>query len=79
MTYRKWITNLALFIGFSFGLHALLDIVSLDSYLSVIFWAGVVCVVVIPVFFAVASLNDPASYRYAIGFIRAKITSFFRR
>ena len=79
VTYRKWITNLALFIGFSFGLHALLDIVSLDSYLSVIFWAGVVCVVVIPVFFAVASLNDPASYRYAIGFIRAKITSFFRR
>lgn len=76
VTYRKWITNFALFIGFSFGLRAFLNIVSLDSYFAVIFWASVACMVVIPAFFAIASLNDLASYRYGIGFIRAKMASF---
>lgn len=75
ITYRKWGSNFILFIGFNVLMQKLLTLVSLDSYIAVIFWAVVACAVVVPVFFVAASLNDIESYRFCMEFIRAKIHS----
>lgn len=74
-TYRKWITNALLFVICSVLMHIVLGRVSLDSYIAVILWAVVACIVVIPLFFAAASVLDRESFRYCMDFIRSKISS----
>lgn len=58
ITYRRWLLNLALFILVTVTGKWLLSFVSLDSYFSIIGWAVAACIVVIPLFFAVASLSE---------------------
>lgn len=58
ITCRRWLLNLVLFILVAVAGKWMLSFVSLDSYFSIIGWAVVACIVVIPLFFAVASLSD---------------------
>lgn len=58
ITYRRWLLNLGLFILVTVVGKWLLSFAALDSYFSIIGWAVVACIVVIPLFFAVASLSD---------------------
>lgn len=61
-TYRCWITNLLLFIGITWVTKIFLPAERLDSYASIILYAVVCCLVIIPVFFAAASLLDRQSF-----------------
>ena len=64
-TYRRWLVNLALFIVVTVLSKSLFARVALDTYPRIILWAAITCVIVIPLFFAVASLFDRETYRYA--------------
>lgn len=64
-TYRRWLVNLALFIALTLLSKAVFANIALDTYPRIILWAAVTCIVVIPLFFAVASLFDKETYRYA--------------
>lgn len=64
-TYRRWLVNLALFIAVTVLSKPLLARIALDTYPRIILWAAITCVIVIPLFFAVASLFDRETYRYA--------------
>ena len=58
VTYRRWLLNLGLFMGITVTGKWLLSFVSLDSYFSIIGWAVVACIVVIPLFFGMVSLVE---------------------
>ena len=58
ITYRRWLLNLALFLLVTVSGNWLLSFASLDSYVSIIGWAMVACIVVIPLFFGVVSLAE---------------------
>lgn len=64
-TYRRWLLNLALFIGITLLSKAVFAHIALDSYFSIIVWAAVCCVVIIPFFFVTVSLFDRETYRFA--------------
>lgn len=64
-TYRRWLVNLALFILVTALSKPLLAHVALDSYPRIVLCAAVTCIVVIPLFFAVASVFDRETYRCA--------------
>lgn len=64
-TYRRWLVNLALFIAVTVLSKPLFAHIALDTYPRIILWAAITCVIVIPLFFAVASLFDREAYRYA--------------
>lgn len=64
-TYRRWLVNLALFIALTLLSKVVFANIALDTYPRIILWAAVTCIVVIPLFFAVASLFDKETYRYA--------------
>ena len=64
-TYRRWLANLALFIAITVLSKPLFARIALDTYPRIILWAAITCVIVIPLFFAVASLFDRETYRYA--------------
>lgn len=64
-TYRRWLVNLGMFIAFTLISKVAFAHVVLDTYPRIILWATISCVVVIPTFFAVASLCDIETYRYA--------------
>ena len=64
-TYRRWLVNLALFIAVTVLSKPLFAHIALDTYPRIILWAAITCVIVIPLFFAVASLFDRETYRYA--------------
>ena len=64
-TYRRWLVNLALFIAITVLSKPLFARIALDTYPRIILWAAITCVIVIPLFFAVASLFDRETYRYA--------------
>lgn len=64
-TYRRWLVNLGMFIAFTLISKAVFAHVALDTYLRIILWAAMSCVVVIPAFFVAASLCDIGTYRYA--------------
>ena len=65
ITYRRWLLNLALFIGITLLSKAVFAHIALDSYFSIIAWAAVCCVVIIPFFFVTVSLFDRETYRFA--------------
>lgn len=64
-TYRRWLVNLALFIALTWLSRLFFAHIALDSYLRIILWAAVTCIVVVPLFFAVASLFDRETYHFA--------------
>lgn len=64
-TYRRWLVNLALFIAVTALSKLAFAHVALDTYPRIILWAAITCVVVIPLFFAVASIFDTETYHYA--------------
>lgn len=64
-TYRRWLVNLALFIAVTALSKLVFSHVALDTYPRIILWAAITCVVVIPLFFTVASIFDRETYRYA--------------
>lgn len=64
-TYRRWLVNLALFIAVTVLSKPLFAHIALDTYPSIILWAAITSVVVIPLFFVVASMFDRETYRYA--------------
>ena len=64
-TYRRWLVNLALFIAVTVLSKPLFARIALDTYPRIILWAAITSVVVIPLFFVVASMFDRETYRYA--------------
>lgn len=64
-TYRRWLVNLALFIVVTVLSKPLFVRIALDTYPRIILWAAITSVVVIPLFFVVASMFDRETYRYA--------------
>lgn len=64
-TYRRWLVNLALFVGLTLLSKLIFAHVALNTYPRIILWAAITCVIVIPLFFSVASLFDRETYRYA--------------
>lgn len=64
-TYRRWLINLALFIVLTMISKPIFAHIALDTYPRIILWAAITCVVVIPLFFAVASIFDRETYLYA--------------
>lgn len=64
-TYRRWLLNLALFIGVTAGGRLLLRQVDLSSYFRLIAWAALSCVVILPLFFGVLALTERETCRYA--------------
>ena len=64
-TYRRWLLNLALFIGITLLSKVVFAHIALDSYFSIIVWAAVCCVVIIPFFFVTVSIFDRETYRFA--------------
>ena len=65
ITYRRWLLNLALFIGITLLSKVVFAHIALDSYFSIIVWAAVCCVVIIPFFFVTVSIFDRETYRFA--------------
>ena len=70
ITYRRWLLNLALFIAVTVAGKWLFSFVALDSYLRIIGWAIVCCIVVIPLFFGVVSLCEREVFRFACQLLR---------
>lgn len=64
-TYRRWLVNLALFVSVTLISKLFFAHIALDTYPRIILWAAITCVVVIPLFLAVASIFDRETYRYA--------------
>lgn len=58
ISYRRWLLNLVLFLVVTVIGKWLLSFVALDSYFSIIGWAVVACIVVIPLFLGVISLTE---------------------
>lgn len=70
ITYRRWLLNLALFVAVTVAGKWLFSFVALDSYLRIIGWAIVCCIVVIPLFFGVASVCEREVFRFACQLLR---------
>lgn len=70
ITYRRWLLNLAIFIAVTVAGKWLFSFVALDSYLRIIGWAIVCCIVVIPLFFGVVSLCEREVFRFACQLLR---------
>ena len=68
-TYRRWLVNLALFISLTVLFKPLFAHISLNTYPRIILWAAITCIIVIPLFFAVASIFDRETYRHAKGLV----------
>lgn len=66
ITYRRWLLNLVLFILVTVVGKWLLSFAALDSYLSIIGWAVVACIFVIPLFFGVVSLAERDVFATAV-------------
>lgn len=64
-TYRRWLVNLALFVVLTVLSKQIFAHIALDTYPRIILWAAIACVVVVPLFFAVASVFDRETYRCA--------------
>ena len=78
-TYRRWLVNLALFIAVTLLSKPIFAHISLDTYPKIILWAAITCIVVIPLFFAVSSLFDRETYRYAKSIVAPYIQRIFHR
>lgn len=71
ITYRRWLTNLALFILVTFVTKQIAW--NLDTYIAIILWAIVSCSIIIPLFFIVNSLLEPQAYYYVKKIIEPRI------
>ena len=58
ITYRRWFLNMALYAAVITAGRYLFSFTALDSYVRIILWAVVCCVVVIPLFFGAVSLAE---------------------
>ena len=75
ITYRRWLLNAALFVVVTVVGMRFFAGVALDTYPKIIFWAAVSCIVVLPLFFAVVSLFDRETWRFA----RDLLTPYVKR
>ncbi len=64
ITYRRWLLNILLFVAMTAAGRWGLSHVTLDSYRSIILWAGVATLVLMPVFFGAALLSERATARF---------------
>lgn len=71
VTYRKWISNAIVFVSISY-VTSLLDW-NLNSYFNIILWACVGGVIIIFIYFVVASLVNPESFAQLKAYIKAKL------
>ena len=74
-TYRCWFVNLALFVVLTLLSRLIFTHIALDTYPRIILWAVVASIVVIPLFFTVASIFDRKTYRY----VKELITPYLKR
>lgn len=76
-TYRRWLINLALFVAVTLISKPVFAHISLDTYPKIIFWAAISCLIIVPLFFAVASLFDRKTYEYAKELVTPYIKNIF--
>ena len=74
-TYRRWLVNLALFVVVTMLSKLLFTHILLNTYPRIILWAAITCIIVIPLFFAVASIFDRETYRHA----KELVTPYLKR
>ncbi len=79
ITYRRWLLNLAMFVGFTLAGRAILACVALDSYWAVIGWAAVFCVVIVPAFFGAQALAERETFAFARELLRPYLERFLKR
>lgn len=65
ITYRRWLLNMAVYAFVVVAGKYLFSLVDLGSYVRIVFWAAVCCVVIIPLFFAAVSVQDRDVYCFA--------------
>ena len=70
ITYRRWLLNLVLFIAVTAIGKWMLSFAVLDSYFSIIGWAAVSCIIIVPLFFVVVSLSEPEVFATAKDILR---------
>lgn len=78
-TYRRWLVNLALFVAVTLISKPVFAHISLDTYPKIIFWAAISCLIIVPLFFAVASLFDRKTYGYAKELVTPYIKNIFNK
>lgn len=78
-TYRRWLVNLTLFTAVTMLSKPLFARITLDTYPRIILWAAITSIVVIPMFFAAASMFDRETYRYTKSIIAPYLQRFFHR
>lgn len=78
-TYRRWLINLALFVAVTLISKPVFAHISLDTYPKIIFWAAISCLIIVPLFFAVASLFDRKTYEYAKELVTPYIKNIFNK
>ncbi|MBQ8622054.1 MAG: sugar isomerase [Oscillospiraceae bacterium] len=79
ITYRRWLINLALFAGITIVAKYIFSFIALDSYLTIVFWAIVCCIVIIPIFFVTVSLFDREVYQFTKSLIIPYIKAVIRK
>lgn len=70
ITYRRWLLNLVLFILVTVAGKWFFSFIALDSYVRIIGWAVVTCIVVIPFFFGVVSLCEREVSHFAMELLK---------
>jgi len=75
--YRRWLVNLALFIGVT----AISKFIKFDlsSYPKIALWAVISVLIVLPLFFIVSSLFDRPTFKYALQILKAAISRIKRK
>ena len=75
----RWLVNLALFVAVTLISKPVFAHISLDTYPKIIFWAAISCLIIVPLFFAVASLFDRKTYGYAKELVTPYIKNIFNK
>ncbi len=71
VTYKRWLVNLALFLVVTVVSKLILP--EITSLFILIVWAAVYCVVIVPLFFAVDSLSEIKTAKYAFKIVKKYI------
>ncbi len=61
-TYRRWLINLGMFIIVTLVSKRIFTHIALDTYPRIILWAAISCVIIVPLFFVVASIFDKETF-----------------
>lgn len=69
-TYLKWGANIFLYFFFIVLFNKIFSGITFNNYIFLVICAGIVCVLVVFIFFIVGSLIDKESYRFCINFIK---------